>query len=161
MRLRYAFYIILLFLISFSLFTYLGLSNLENKIDMEKSRLASDLRELKTKKERLAVLEKVVAEQRLKIYTDIEALEVMLSYVKKLKKDFGLKVVKYANKEGNLWSMDLILSFKAKDGKDISYRMKKLVTSKAPVVLLKEFSINTLSGDVKILISLKQPFVGK
>ncbi len=160
MKFRYALYLLLLFILSFSFWTYMRIDEIERRMEREKTNLNRLLRELRIKEERLRELKLKISEEGLGVYTEMSALETLFSYVDRLKKE-GLEVniVKEAVKEGDLWKMDLKLSFKPENSRVMASKLKEILDSKAPIVFLKGLYMDTLEGRVEVLLSLRQPFV--
>ena len=159
MRLGYTLYVLLLFLLFLSSLTYLRLGSLEERIGREEAKLEELLRNVRVKEGKLEELKRKVSKLGLERYGDMEALEIMLDQVERLREEFDVEILKDATKDGNLWKMDLKLSFRPESGKDLGSKIDELLNSKAPVVFLRKLHLNTEEGVVEILISLQQPFV--
>ncbi len=161
MRLKYGIYVLLLFLLTLSLATYLRIGSVEEKILREKSELERSLRDVRLKRDKLRKLRTKISEEGLQRYGEFEALELLLGYVEELKKDFDVKVVREVSKEGNIWRMDLKLGLKPRSGSELSHRVGALLSSKAPVVFLRGIYIDTQENVAELIVSLEQPFVGE
>ncbi len=160
MRLKYGIYVLLLLLLTFCFSIYLRMGSVEEKIQREKSELERSLRDIRLKKEKLRRLWKKVSKEGLQKYKELEALELLLSYVEELKRDFDVEVIKEVSREGSIWRMDLKLSLKPGSGNELSREVGNLLSSKAPVVFLRKLYIDTQKGRAELIVSLLQPFVG-
>ncbi len=160
MRLKYVLYLFLLTILSFSLWTYLGMNEIEERMEKEKIELKRLLRDIMIKEKKLRELKLKISEEGLKKYTDIEALEILLSYLDKLRSSgFDVNIEEEAHKEGNAWKMDIRVAFKSGNSSSMASKIEKILGSKAPVVFLKSLRINAIEGTVDMLVSLYQPFL--
>lgn len=160
MKLRYALYLLILTLLSSSLWLYLGMGDVEEKLDRERLRLERTLRDARAKREKLRELKLRISEEELELYTEMKALEVVLRYADGLRSEgIGVDVIKEAFREGSSWRMDLKLTFEPEDVDEVIRRLESMLSSKAPVVFLRGLYMDTREGRVEMRISLYQPFL--
>ncbi len=155
---RYAVYVLLTLLLSLTLFTYLRLVTLREEINREREGIRKLVGELRIKREKAQELKRIVNEEGIAKLEDMEALKRLMTFIDRLGKTYRVEVVGEVHREGSVWRADVKLEFKVKSGREISDRIRELLGSREPVVFMREVFIDRRTGEVKLFLSLRQPF---
>ncbi len=161
MKLKITFFLSGIFLFSYGFFTFLALGEAHDYLNERKNFYLKMNRELSYKVEKIEKLKEVVSHENIQVLEERKALEKLLSKVEKLKKTYNVDIAEDLRKEGNMWKVDLFLSFKISNSKEAIRKMKPLVEETSPLVDIKAIVVDRESGEVSIKASLIQPFVGR
>ncbi len=146
------------FLLSYSTFTYLKLTDLTNMLAEERNRLLRMSREISFRKGELEKLRETIRRERLQVLSEKAALERLLNRVDILKRSYTVEVVGDLRKENSLWKLDLILEFTPRSGREIAGRVRNLLRLSSPLVDLEGILVDTEEQKVSMRVTLIQPF---
>ncbi|WP_457600137.1 hypothetical protein [Hydrogenivirga sp.] len=158
---RYLIYVVLLTLLFLLGFVYVNLGDVQTRLDVKERELMRLRAELNRKKALIEELKQRVREENIEPLTEREALDRLFGFVDKLKSSYDMKVVKYLRKESGAWVIDLDLSFKPRNAREVVDRLKELVGSRSPIADIKGVLLSLQPEPVvEIKVTLIQPFVG-
>ena len=159
MRLRILLVFLTSFLLSWTFFTYLKLADLTAVLEEERGRLLRMNRELSFRREQLIRLREMVERSRIRVFSEREALELLLEEVDRLRESYDLEVTEDLRKEGGSWRIGLTLTFSPGSGRELALRIERLLEKSAPIVDIEGLLIDAEEGKVSLKLSLIQPFL--
>ena len=159
MRLRILLVFLTSFLLSWTFFTYLKLADLTTVLEEERGRLLRMNRELSFRREQVIRLREMVERSRIRVFSEREALELLLEEVDRLRESYDLEVTEDLRKEEGSWRIGLTLTFSPGSGRELALRIERLLKRSVPIVDIEGLLIDAEEGKVSLKLSLIQPFL--
>jgi uncharacterized protein YxjI len=161
MRLRYGLYLLGLFLIFLVLFEIRTFGRMKEDLSSRQRELLRMRGEILKKSERMDRLKALIKKEGIPLLSRGEALRVVMSELERLRDTFEtLNIRRDVRAEGNLWRVEVELSFRPKSGEDLVAKLKRLTNRKRPVLQISRVEVDQ-SGEetrVRVFLSVLQPF---
>ena len=159
--------LILLTLLSYLTFTvmflFLGIGSLDTVIENAHREIQRTLRDVRSKKLRLQLLQKKLQEEGIRIYNREQALETLLTEVDRLRREFKIEVRGDLKSQQGKWLMDVTLTFRPTSSAHLKDVIKKFSTMKEPIVFIRSVAITQSheaeSSEVSLDLTFVMPFI--
>ncbi|GEM_PF-4627725 len=132
-------YTAVLFLFFSLVFSLVRISKITADIDVQREKLQRLSFQVKERKNRLEAFKTLIEKEGIKLYDRKRALEVLLTEVDGLRKDFQLEVSGDLRSENGFWTMDVQLTFKPSSSAHLRRVFERFSYMKAPIVKINSF----------------------
>ncbi len=145
------------------MFLFLGIGSLDTGIENAQREIQRTLRDVRSKKLRIQLLQKKLQEEGIRIYNRDQALEKLLTEVDRLRKEFKIEVRGDLRSQQGKWLMDVTLTFRPSSSAHLRDVVKKFSTMKEPIVFIRSVAISEspegASSEVSIDLTFAMPFL--
>ena len=159
--------LIILTVLSYATFTvmflFFGIGSLNSGIERSEAEIQRVLRDVRSRKLRIQLLQEKLRAEGIRLYTRDRALERLLTEVDRLRKEFKVEVRGDLRSEQGKWLMDVTLTFRPASSAHLKDAITKFSTMKEPVVFIRSVAITESpeaeGSEVSIDLTFAMPFL--
>lgn len=145
------------------MFLFFGIGSLDLGIERSEREIQRVLRDVRSKKLRIQLLQEKLRAEEIRLYTRDQALEKLLTEVDRLRKEFRVEVKGDLRSQQGKWLMDVTLTFRPSSSAHLRDVIKRFSTMKEPIVFIRSVAITESheveGSEVSIDLTFAMPFL--